>query len=218
MKCIKCKETYDDEFKFCPYCGEEKPAPKICPNCKLEPNVEFSYCPECGEKLNNKKEYEEEPEKIEIEEHLKNEHRKKEEKLARLKKESKEIEFKNIVEDEKFVEEDLNEEKYRELNSKYKSQLNSKIDRNIIRTESELRIEIKLIKEKEHIKNEKRKLKLKNSLSKMSSEWIIDDDIREKLIHKINENEIRTEDDLHERMLYYFQLKEKRHGFLYSDD
>ena len=54
MKCMKCKEIYNDDFKFCPYCGEEKPKPKICPNCELEPNVEFSFCPECGTELVNK--------------------------------------------------------------------------------------------------------------------------------------------------------------------
>ena len=59
MKCPKCKETYDDNFKFCPYCGEEKPAPKICPNCELEPNVEFSFCPECGTELVSKSQWEE---------------------------------------------------------------------------------------------------------------------------------------------------------------
>ena len=54
MKCMKCKEIYNDDFKFCPYCGEEKPKPKICPNCELEPNVEFSFCPECGTELEEK--------------------------------------------------------------------------------------------------------------------------------------------------------------------
>ena len=51
MKCIKCKENYDDDFKFCPYCGEKKPIPKICPKCELEPNSGYSFCPECGTKL-----------------------------------------------------------------------------------------------------------------------------------------------------------------------
>lgn len=51
MECPKCNRTYEDDFKFCPYCGEEKPKPKICPKCKLEPPIEFSFCPECGEKL-----------------------------------------------------------------------------------------------------------------------------------------------------------------------
>ena len=36
MKYIKCKEIYDDDFKFCPYCGEKKPEGKICLGCKYE--------------------------------------------------------------------------------------------------------------------------------------------------------------------------------------
>ena len=59
MECPKCNKTYDDDFKFCPYCGEEKPKPKICPNCELEPSVEFSFCPECGTELISKSQWEE---------------------------------------------------------------------------------------------------------------------------------------------------------------
>ncbi len=59
MECPNCNKTYDDDFKFCPYCGEEKPKPKICPNCELEPSVEFSFCPECGTKLVSKSQWEE---------------------------------------------------------------------------------------------------------------------------------------------------------------
>ena len=68
MKCIKCKETYDDDFKFCPYCGEKKPAPKICPNCKLEPKIEFNFCPKCGTELIEKEKIAEWKEKKEEEE------------------------------------------------------------------------------------------------------------------------------------------------------
>ena len=191
VKCINCKETYDDEFKFCPYCGEEKPAPKICPNCKLEPNVEFSFCPECGEGLINKKEYEEDPEKIEIEEHSKNEQRKKEEKLDRLEKESKKLKFENIV-----VSSDS-------IDSKSKTNLISKINENIITTENELKLEIRLIYHEEIIKEEKRKLKLKKYVDtnfEIFSEYHIYEVKR-----KIDRNEIKTEDQLGdewERLLY----------------
>ena len=191
VKCINCKETYDDEFKFCPYCGEEKPAPKICPNCKLEPNVEFSFCPECGEGLINKKEYEEDPEKIEIEEHSKNEQRKKEEKLDRLEKESKKLKLENIV-----VSSDS-------IDSKSKTNLISKINENIITTENELKLEIRLIYHEEIIKEEKRKLKLKKYVDtnfEIFSEYHIYEVKR-----KIDRNEIKTEDQLGdewERLLY----------------
>ena len=191
VKCINCKETYDDEFKFCPYCGEEKPAPKICPNCKLEPNVEFSFCPECGEGLINKKEYEEDPEKIENEEHSKNKKRKKEEKLDRLEKESKKLKLENIV-----VSSDS-------IDSKSKTNLISKINENIITTENELKLEIRLIYHEEIIKEEKRKLKLKKYVDtnfEIFSEYHIYEVKR-----KIDRNEIKTEDQLGdewERLLY----------------
>lgn len=51
MECPNCNKTYDDDFKFCPYCGEKKPEPKICPNCELRPKLEFNFCPECGTEL-----------------------------------------------------------------------------------------------------------------------------------------------------------------------
>ena len=54
MECRRCNRTYDDDFKFCPYCGEEKPEPKICPICGFEPTVEFIFCPECGASLISK--------------------------------------------------------------------------------------------------------------------------------------------------------------------
>ena len=67
MKCIRCKETYDDDFKFCPYCGERKPDPKICPICEIEHDIKFNFCTECGEELITKKEYEKKLEEIERE-------------------------------------------------------------------------------------------------------------------------------------------------------
>ena len=51
VECPNCNRNYGDDFKFCPYCGEEKPKPKICPKCELEPNSQFSFCPECGTEL-----------------------------------------------------------------------------------------------------------------------------------------------------------------------
>ena len=54
MNCPNCNKIYDDDFKFCPYCGEEKPEPKICPNCELELSTKFHFCPECGTKLAEK--------------------------------------------------------------------------------------------------------------------------------------------------------------------
>ena len=45
---------------------------------------------------------------------------------------------------------------------------------------------------------------------------ICSDVVRKKLIQKINENKIRTEDDLHEMESYYADLNQKRH--LYSYD
>ena len=57
MKCPNCNKTYNDDFKFCPYCGEGKPEPKICPNCELEHNAEFIFCPECGTQLTEKTKY-----------------------------------------------------------------------------------------------------------------------------------------------------------------
>lgn len=59
MKCPNCNKTYDDNFRFCPYCGEKKPEPKICTNCIMELSVEFSFCPECGTKLVSKSYWEE---------------------------------------------------------------------------------------------------------------------------------------------------------------
>lgn len=58
MECPNCNKIYDDDFKFCPYCGEKKPDPKICPVCEIEHDIKFNFCTECGEELITKKEYE----------------------------------------------------------------------------------------------------------------------------------------------------------------
>ena len=51
MECPNCNKIYDDDFKFCPYCGEEKPQSKICPICEMEENIEFTFCLKCGTEL-----------------------------------------------------------------------------------------------------------------------------------------------------------------------
>ena len=58
MECPNCNKTYDDEFRFCPYCGEKKPEGKICPGCKYE-SYEFDFCPKCGRQLIEKHVYDE---------------------------------------------------------------------------------------------------------------------------------------------------------------
>ena len=80
--CSKCGKEFNDEFDFCPYCGTEKPKPKICPKCKLEPSIEFSFCPKCGTELVDKEEYLKQIE---------------EERLRKI-KEEEEIEKKKIIE------------------------------------------------------------------------------------------------------------------------
>ena len=55
--CSNCGKIFEDEFEFCPYCGTEKPKPKICPKCKLEPSIEFNFCPKCGTELLEKEKY-----------------------------------------------------------------------------------------------------------------------------------------------------------------
>ena len=69
VECPNCNRNYDDEFKFCPYCGEKKQGPRLCPNCEYKAyDEEFLFCPECGERLISKKEHEENLEKFRIEE------------------------------------------------------------------------------------------------------------------------------------------------------
>lgn len=47
IKCSKCNKTFDNDFDFCPYCGEKSPKQKICPECGFKSN-EFNFCPKCG--------------------------------------------------------------------------------------------------------------------------------------------------------------------------
>lgn len=70
MECPNCNRTYDEDFKFCPFCGEEKPEPLTCPDCGYE-SREYSFCPNCGKKLLNKTKLNEN--KIRREEELKKE-------------------------------------------------------------------------------------------------------------------------------------------------
>ena len=65
--CPECGNEFNDEFEFCPYCGNKKPQPKICPKCKLEPSLEFDFCPKCGTELVEKEKYIKQLEKIERE-------------------------------------------------------------------------------------------------------------------------------------------------------
>ena len=54
MKCPNCKEIYEDDYEFCPWCGAKKPNEKTCPKCKFK-SSEYEFCPKCGERLLSKK-------------------------------------------------------------------------------------------------------------------------------------------------------------------
>ena len=58
VECPNCNKTYDDEFRFCPFCGEKKPEGKICLGCKYE-SYEYDFCPKCGRQLFEKHVYDE---------------------------------------------------------------------------------------------------------------------------------------------------------------
>lgn len=62
VHCPNCKRFFDDNFKFCPYCGKESLKPKICKECGFK-SYEFNFCPNCGNKLTSLKEKEEETHK-----------------------------------------------------------------------------------------------------------------------------------------------------------
>ena len=57
MICPKCNSHYNNNFKFCPYCGNELITKKnnvrkmICPNCNRNYNNDYNFCPYCSEEL-----------------------------------------------------------------------------------------------------------------------------------------------------------------------
>ena len=55
MECPNCNKNYDDEFRFCPFCGEAQPEPKICTKCEFETYDEYLDYLEYMEKVHNKK-------------------------------------------------------------------------------------------------------------------------------------------------------------------
>lgn len=57
MICPNCSNFYDDSYAFCPYCGAEKPAPKICPKCEILTDISYNFCPRCGGPLVSTKDY-----------------------------------------------------------------------------------------------------------------------------------------------------------------
>ena len=53
IECPNCNNFFDEDFDFCPYCGEKNdPQPDIlvCSKCGFE-STDFSFCPNCGIKL-----------------------------------------------------------------------------------------------------------------------------------------------------------------------
>ena len=52
IECPNCNNFFNDDFAFCPYCGQKKPKPLTCPKCGYEDGSnEYSFCPYCGIKL-----------------------------------------------------------------------------------------------------------------------------------------------------------------------
>ena len=57
MICPNCNSHYNNDFKFCPYCGNELIIKKaiikkmICPNCKRKYKNDYDFCPYCSKKL-----------------------------------------------------------------------------------------------------------------------------------------------------------------------
>ena len=54
-KCInrRCNKELPDDYGFCPYCGEKKPAAAdtwTCGNCGNAVDGKFAFCPNCGNK------------------------------------------------------------------------------------------------------------------------------------------------------------------------
>lgn len=51
MKCKNCQNDLQDNFKFCPSCGEEVNKILACPSCKNQTKPEWVSCPYCGSPL-----------------------------------------------------------------------------------------------------------------------------------------------------------------------
>lgn len=52
MKCKNCQEEIQDNFKYCPSCGEE--INKTCHSCKSQIDSQWVSCPYCGSSLKGK--------------------------------------------------------------------------------------------------------------------------------------------------------------------
>ena len=120
--CPECGNEFNDEFEFCPYCGNKKTQPKICPKCKLEPSLEFDFCPKCGTELVEKEKYIKQLEKIEQE-------RKQKEKELERKKIEEEQERKRLKQERirKRIEEEqerkrMEEDKYYRILKNFEKQ------------------------------------------------------------------------------------------------
>ena len=48
MECKFCGKPVQEDFIFCPYCGNRLDGKKVCPGCGSEILCEFRYCPVCG--------------------------------------------------------------------------------------------------------------------------------------------------------------------------
>ena len=53
--CSKCQKEFNDDFKFCPFCGNRQDGKKVCSNCKEEMPEDFLFCYKCGYSFNNRK-------------------------------------------------------------------------------------------------------------------------------------------------------------------
>lgn len=221
MECPNCYRTYDNGFKFCPYCGEKKPEPKICPNCKFRTfDEEFMFCPECREKLILKTEYErlEKVRKDEDEERLKNKYKKmvddadldsasksilkfriNENKIIDIKDEIR-LEKRQTERRREKIRVEKRKKEFREivnaseLDSTSKSVLINLINQQKIITESKLKEEIEIEKRKKEL--------LKIFEFKELVEGVdLDSTSRSDILTKINQNKFTSEKELEEEII-----------------